>query len=199
MPKNTFLNLEESKKERLVNAIKSELSRVTFDKISINNIIKNAGIPRGSFYQYFIDKKDMLFYILDDYRKIIIEHIKNVIIENNADIFLMFQEILNFTFKFGSVKERYSFYKNILSDRQIAMEIYIKTYEVEINNTIKRFMNKDNLNILNQDDIDNIISILSLITKDTIINVFQDISNYEIIKEKYLKKIELIKYGVLKK
>ena len=53
MPSQTFQNLSEEKKQRIFGAIYSELLRVPFPEMSINQIIKNAGIPRGSFYQYF--------------------------------------------------------------------------------------------------------------------------------------------------
>ena len=40
--------------------------RVPYEKVSINQIIHNADISRGSFYTYFVDKKDLLEYILSD-------------------------------------------------------------------------------------------------------------------------------------
>jgi TetR/AcrR family transcriptional regulator len=58
MPTSTFENLESSKKERLMNAMIDEFSQVPYSQASINRIIKQAGIPRGSFYQYFTDKED---------------------------------------------------------------------------------------------------------------------------------------------
>ncbi|WP_041634036.1 TetR/AcrR family transcriptional regulator [Acholeplasma laidlawii] len=36
----------------------------TYDNINIQNIIKDASIPRGSFYQYFKDKDDMYQYFM---------------------------------------------------------------------------------------------------------------------------------------
>ena len=42
-----------------MNAIMHELMRVPFSEISINKIIHEANISRGSFYQYFNDKYDL--------------------------------------------------------------------------------------------------------------------------------------------
>src|SRR5699024_5792518 len=67
MPKQTFYNLPVEKKEVLVEAGEKEFSRVPFFEASIANIVKEAGIPRGSFYQYFDDKEDLYFYILNQY------------------------------------------------------------------------------------------------------------------------------------
>ena len=66
MPKERFLNLPEEKKQRIIDAAVAEFSRVPFDQVSINKIIRSAEIPRGSFYQYFDDKLDLLSFILQD-------------------------------------------------------------------------------------------------------------------------------------
>ena len=58
MPSETFLRLTEEKRTRLVDAAWEEVLRVPFEEMSINKIILRARIPRGSFYQYFTDKKD---------------------------------------------------------------------------------------------------------------------------------------------
>lgn len=62
MPKQTFFNLPEEKKERLLNAAYQEFSSVSLDEASINAIIHESDISRGSFYQYFEDKEDLYFY-----------------------------------------------------------------------------------------------------------------------------------------
>lgn len=62
MPKQTFFNLSEEKKARLLKAAHQEFSQYGFSESSINRIIKLAQIPRGSFYQYFEDKQDLYFY-----------------------------------------------------------------------------------------------------------------------------------------
>lgn len=65
MPSATFFNLPEEKRQRLIDAAWTEMVAVSFDKVSINRIIQNAGISRGSFYQYFSDKLDLLRFLFD--------------------------------------------------------------------------------------------------------------------------------------
>ncbi len=62
MPKETFFNLMKDKQERIMNAIIKEMGIHSYEHININNIIKDAQIPRGSFYQYFEGKDDMYNY-----------------------------------------------------------------------------------------------------------------------------------------
>ena len=44
MPSETFFRLPESKQERIIEAIKEEISRVPFENFSINNVIHQCGI-----------------------------------------------------------------------------------------------------------------------------------------------------------
>ncbi len=64
MAKDTFLNLEQTKKQKIIEAAILEFSRTIPDHINIQNIIRDAQIPRGSFYQYFDNKEDLYLFIL---------------------------------------------------------------------------------------------------------------------------------------
>ncbi len=65
MPTGTFFNLPPEKRGRIMDAATEEFSRVPFSQASINQIVKTAGISRGSFYQYFKDKEDLFRYLLE--------------------------------------------------------------------------------------------------------------------------------------
>ena len=60
MPKETFVKLSEEKKDKIIKAAKKEFARVPFEQTSIKNIVEDADIARGSFYQYFESKEDLL-------------------------------------------------------------------------------------------------------------------------------------------
>jgi len=65
MPSNRFMNLSNNKKEKIHRAIINEMKKHSYDHINISNIVRDADISRGSFYQYFNNKDDFYFYILD--------------------------------------------------------------------------------------------------------------------------------------
>ncbi|HZK24709.1 MAG TPA: TetR/AcrR family transcriptional regulator [Oscillospiraceae bacterium] len=69
MPKTTFFNLNKEKQSKIFQAAVQEFSLCSFKEASINQIIKQAGISRGSFYQYFRDKKDIYLYMLTEIGK----------------------------------------------------------------------------------------------------------------------------------
>ena len=73
MPSETFFRLPVEKRQRLMDAAWSEFTETKYAEVSINRIIRKAGIPRGSFYQYFEDKEDLFFHLLKQVRQDIID------------------------------------------------------------------------------------------------------------------------------
>ena len=87
MPSSTFFRLPEEKRQRLLDAAWEEFSRVSFADASINQIIKEAGIPRGSFYMYFQDKEDLFRYLLKGYVDQLFMLLEEFLLRNGGDIF----------------------------------------------------------------------------------------------------------------
>jgi len=65
MPRKTFENLKENKKKRVLEAGLEEFSQKSFHQATVRRIVERAGIPKGSFYQYFEDKKDFYRYLIE--------------------------------------------------------------------------------------------------------------------------------------
>ncbi|HET6596572.1 MAG TPA: TetR/AcrR family transcriptional regulator [Anaerolineales bacterium] len=65
MPKPTFFNLPEEKRETIFNAAVEEFAQYGLENASTNRIVKTSGIAKGSFYQYFEDKQDVFMHMLD--------------------------------------------------------------------------------------------------------------------------------------
>ena len=65
MPKETFFNLPEEKRQNIYNIAIDEFSNKPYEKVSISQIVSRAKIAKGSFYQYFEDKEDLYTYLID--------------------------------------------------------------------------------------------------------------------------------------
>jgi AcrR family transcriptional regulator len=76
MPTRTFDNLPEEKKERVLNAAIHEFSQRNVNVANLSNIIQEAGIARGSLYQYFANKEDLYVYVFTTLRARRAEHTK---------------------------------------------------------------------------------------------------------------------------
>lgn len=66
MPSETFFNLSQAKRTKIILAAKKEFTENVLLKSRVSNIIKEAGIPRGSFYQYFEDLEDLYYYVIEE-------------------------------------------------------------------------------------------------------------------------------------
>ena len=65
MPKPTFFNLPEEKRQNLIDIAIEEFAANNYNNASISRIVARAEIAKGSLYQYFEDKKDLYLYLLD--------------------------------------------------------------------------------------------------------------------------------------
>lgn len=65
MPKQTFLNLPDVKQKTIMESALKEFSSNDYENVSISAIVANAGIAKGSFYQYFNNKEDLYCYLLE--------------------------------------------------------------------------------------------------------------------------------------
>ena len=65
MPTSTYYNLSVEKKEKIEKAVKREFARVPLIDMSVKNIVTDAKIARGSFYQYFETREDLINYMLE--------------------------------------------------------------------------------------------------------------------------------------
>ena len=59
MPKDTWWNLPEAKRQRIIDAALVEFGARGFSAGSLNTIARDADIAKGSLFQYFEDKLDM--------------------------------------------------------------------------------------------------------------------------------------------
>lgn len=65
MPSGTFKNLPEEKRDHIMQIALQEFAEHTYHAASISRIVRKADIAKGSFYQYFEDKKAFYRYLVE--------------------------------------------------------------------------------------------------------------------------------------
>lgn len=99
-------------KEKLINAALDEFMEKSFDKASLNNILKNANLSKGTFYYHFNDKKDLYLYIVglvaEEKKKYMskVSEIENI---DPSNIFELFKIQVRYALDFA--KSNIKFYK----------------------------------------------------------------------------------------
>jgi len=109
MPKDTFFNLSYEKKKKIIDAAVQEFSTRRFSEASLNQIVKTAKIPWGSFYQYFEDKEDIFGFVYGEIlkeKREIISH--SVTITPEMDVFEACLKTIKATFEWSRLKPEYS-------------------------------------------------------------------------------------------
>lgn len=158
MPKDTFFNLPEDKYEKILDAAMTEFENNSYENVSINQIVTKSGISKGSFYQYFEDKKDLYKYILSLIIKKKVEYITPVMMEPfEHNFFTVIREMNLSGLKFAKDNPRYTaignwmlkdmnkpFYKEIINENQgQAHDVYVML----LNNAIKNGTVRPNINV----------------------------------------------------
>jgi AcrR family transcriptional regulator len=65
LPRPTFFNLPEEKRQKILAAAIAEFAARDYESASVSRIVIQAGIPKGSLYQYFDDKRDLHQHLLE--------------------------------------------------------------------------------------------------------------------------------------
>jgi len=196
MPKQTFFHLAADKQETLILAAKEEFSRVPLHGASIANIIKSAGIPRGSFYQYFDDKEDLYFYLLSEISKKNTERFLSILKENNGDLFKTF--IKSFQFMVTNHKE--NFFKNAFLNMNYKLENTLanNVYEEKQKSLfldISQSINKSNLNLKDDSELHHMVRVMTAVTFHNIVQMYVKELTVEEATNSYLQQMDLLKRG----
>lgn len=200
MPKQTFFNLKEDKKEKIEKALIKEFSRNSFEKASISNIILEANIPRGSFYQYFEDKEDAIYYIIDKYLEKEKNKIYQYLLRNKGDIFETAVNIYEDMAKITERDENERLLKNILQEvKKNNINIFGECKEMlRSKRTIEKMINKEELKVENDDDLQYFLRILNAIVRAISMEVVLKKITFEEGKQRLIREIEILKKGMKK-
>lgn len=203
MPKPTFFNLSQEKRELLIKAAKKEFSRVPLYDAVIANIVKSAGIPRGSFYQYFEDKEDVFYYLLEESSKENKKHFISNLKKSHGDLFDAFIKDFRRMNENFRKKENRNFFRNAFLNMNHKVE---DTFTSPVNKEkfkdhileISRLADREQLNISEDRELFHVIHILMAVTMHNLIHNFAKELPFEEALKNYTLEIELLKKGLYK-
>lgn len=202
MPTSTYNNLPQQKKEKLLKATRQELRETPYNKISINKIIKNAGIARGSFYQYFEDKEDLLIEVFKDEIASFESFVGDELTKEHHNLFEIYSLAVRKLVEICTSEENIEICKNLLGYIPIRESTFAQRFPLTCNNPInilRKYVDPDVFVYHTEDEIRNAIEILVAITKFCIVGCFTFTDRIPQILDDFDVKIEMIKHGIIKK
>ena len=187
MPTQTFLNLPKEKQNKILESAKLEFSNHLYEDASINRIIKNIDMCRGTFYLYFTNKEDLYFYMIGLLKEKMKKTIKKISKENNKDVKKIFISIFDYEIK----------NKNLINN----IFINFNTNHVEkimppeiINKEILNLFDFSKYNV-NDGDLFIVIHILNTMLVQSIGIALKN-NDINKIRNMYIKEIDLILKGI---
>lgn len=203
MPTLTFLNLSKEKQNNIIEASLKEFKRVLLRDASINKIIKDANIPRGSFYNYFEDINDLYIYSINEYKNKFIRIIKESLKEKNGDLIETTKIIYDRIIHQCTLDENKQLIKNIFLNLNYNISIKNRLECEQLNDKYEIIelleqIDKNNLNIKTEEELLYIIDIIISFIMHGLIEIFLNNKKPEEIKEKINKQLEILKRGIYK-
>ena len=106
MPSKVFFNLKKEKQEKITRAAINEFTNYVYEEVQVKRIVEEAGIARGSFYQYFEGIEDLFIHVLKYIKQTIIMSQKHhLVIDPELDAFDVLKQ--NFLMRLNeSLKEQ---------------------------------------------------------------------------------------------
>lgn len=205
IPTQTFFNLDEDKKERILQAAVDEFAVNSYEHAKLSNIIRNANIPRGSLYQYFEDKFDLINYIFEIVKQKKIDYMKDLLANPEDKPFLvLFRELFTAGANFAMENPKYvQVVTNELSSSSKVFERILKDGIQLANEYYVSYIKADQAKGRIREDIDPAVfaSMVTDLTMNVTIEKLvpgQKEIDYDDIIERINQIIKIIEHGVMK-
>lgn len=205
MPSERFYRLPEEKQRVIRQAAMREFTRAPIDKASINKIIKDADISRGSFYTYFEDKWDVLVSIFENWQNqmqtFCVENVK----QHKGNLWLVLEDFLERVLDISSKNDSFDFIRNVMAHSNSEDMFHGFSHHADISdicndkqNMLEKWIyeNSDKSDFRNQDyETFHRVVMLSMSAMAMAMRGFYQGESKARVKEEFAKKLELIRHG----
>ncbi|MED9924935.1 MAG: TetR/AcrR family transcriptional regulator [Clostridia bacterium] len=159
----------------------------------------NAQIPRGSFYQYFEDKEDAIKYIIQKFILAEEELIGKILINTNGDIFESAIKMYDYMVEELLKDNSFKLVRNILQElKKENFNIFDKNNKLGNKSQLNNLINKETLNLDNEEDLYYIMKIITIMTRTEAIEVISKKETKDQGTEDLKRELEILKRGMKK-
>lgn len=206
MPTERFYKLPEEKKKAIRDAAMEECIRVPFEKVSINKIIQNAGISRGSFYTYFEDKRDLVRYIFSDTADKLKFFWTKSVVTHGGDMWIASEELLDQAIIFAQKGKMFQMMQSIVLYQdfdKLFAEIHGSNgvgeeKGNEILEALYEVTDKEKFHKIDMDSFGILVSMIMGCVMESIGWYNRHMESEENIKKIFREKLEILQHGICK-
>ncbi len=199
MPTKTFFNLSKPKQNRIFEATKSVILQHPVNKITISMIVRQARIPRGSFYQYFNGIEDLLKYVYQSFIESFEAHVKSRIMHHEQDVFAFFVTAFDQDYAFFTTTQFTDVYEKLMRERQfVGLDIAVhQQARIAFFNRMLDLLDTTRINHLSREDQLKIYTLYVQLKNQYMHRAMHLEQSYESAKSDYLFYIRIIEKGVM--
>ncbi len=197
MPSPRFMRLSAEKQAAIWEAAVQEFLDKPYEKVSINKIIKQAGISRGSFYTYFVDKRDLLVFILWGSRQQWYQFCIESVRESQGDFFAVMSRLLEETIEFCRNNHVFNLHKNLIMYPEPILEHLPgpRDCEREINDTLLSKIDRRKFRDPSDAGVTAVAKIAAMILFSTLAEFCRKPEQEELLKANFEELLDVLKRG----
>ena len=196
MPKELFYSIDSEKQSKILEAAMQEFSSQLYVNSSINQIIKQADISRGSFYQYFEDKDDLYYYIIDiTVKNTAYRYIKEFVSKKPEDIFSVYQAMFDYNLKLLSDSTYQRFFRTLYLSMSYRLQQELKRIFSTIRNEMLQGQLKELQQMSGCDPVtfQELMSLLELNNRDLLMQYISEEMDEQSIRTLYQIRLQILK------
>lgn len=199
MPTESFYKLEKSKRQKIVDAMKKEFSRVPFHESSVNRIVEEAGISKGSFWVYFESKEEAIQYLIESHLAKERKKSKEIFLKNEGDLFKSYIEFFDYLAKCKiNQTERdlmANIFKNLITNEEKILCNEPGDYLIR---DIRNIVNTRNLNLNGDDDLIGLMKLLNYAMRVNLLDAITKKVSLDKARVRFVRQVEILKKGISK-
>ena len=197
MPSERFMRLSEEKRNAIWEAAMAEFIAEPYEKGSINKIIRQAGISRGSFYTYFEDKRDLLAFILWGTRQQWNQFCMESIEKAGGDYFGLMIMLMDRAMEFCRNNNVFALHKNLIMYPEPVMDFLPKPldYEKEIKCLLLDKVDRSLFEDPSDENVVMVFKMTALVMVSALSEFCMHPEQEENLRENYRKSLQVIRRG----
>ena len=196
MPSSTFFRLPAAKRDRLLEAARAEFSRTAYGETSINRIIRQAGIPRGSFYMYFHGKDDLFLYMMRAYGERLEQRMGELLEQSGGDLFAAFLALFEHVQAHWQQEQYQDLARMLRLNGNLKPDIFLCSTGEAIAARLRDKIDLSALNLREEGDLAGILGLLVMVTGEAIMSAAS--GGGPAVRARLVHSFEILKRGMAK-
>lgn len=198
MPTDTFFRLPKEKQTSIFASAIKEFSRVPFHEASINQIIMNANIARGSFYMYFQDKEDLYSYIIEKQTEKLEIIFAKVLKKEKGDLIQTYLSLFQMMIEKLDQDKQKKLFRNIIMNTDFKNDSFFEKKHAKtlITDQLLKMVNFENMMILTPEEFNEVIDLIHMIFIHNLVMILKFDLDRMVAYQKLERQLMIVKNGL---